>query len=261
MRRRDLLALTGGALAAGAGCLGSVSDRDGDGEPTATTSGGTVDAPSMAERGRPPDVCERDPGPSDIVAIADPAFAPDWPADVPGRYGELTADTAVVGLRGAETARAYPLPVLVRHEVVNDDVAGPVLVTFCPLCRSGLVAQRRVDGAAATFDVSGLLWKPPRVQVAASEEGGRVFSDRASGPSPTQNLVMVDDETGSLWSQLLAQAICGPATGDRLPVRPSTLTTWGEWRTTHDDATVLVPPPGSELTRPGDAATSVGDGA
>lgn len=254
MRRRDLLALTGGALAAGAGCLGAVSDRGGDGEPTATARPGTVDAPSMAERGRPPDVCERDPGPSDIVAIEAPAFAPDWPADVPDRYGELTADTAVVGLHGAETARAYPLPVLVRHEVVNDAVGGPVLVTFCPLCRSGLVARRRVDGRATTFDVSGLLWRPPRLQVAASEDDDRVFSDREDGPSPSQNLVMVDGATGSLWSQLLARAICGPATDDDLAVRPSTLTTWGEWRDRHDAAEVLLPPPASELTRPEDAA-------
>jgi hypothetical protein len=254
VHRRDLLALSAGALAAGAGCLGSDA-----GESATTTRAGAVDAPSMAERGRPPDVCERDPGPSDIVAVEEPAFAPEWPADVPELYGDLGPETTVVGLRGPESARAYPLPVLVRHEVVNDDVGGPVLVTFCPLCRSGLVAQRRVDGAAATFDVSGLLWKPPRIQVAASEEGDRVFSDRESGPSPTRNLVMVDRRTGSLWSQLLAQAICGPATGERLTVRPSTLTTWGEWRRRHDDATVLLPPPASGLTRPDDAAAGVPD--
>ncbi len=256
-RRRDLLGALAGGLAASAGCLGGATGDDaGDptGTATPTASPATVDPPSLAEQGRPPDVCERDPTGSDIVAIAEPAFAPAWPDDPPDGYRAVTPETTVIGVRGDGLARAYPLPVLVRHEVVNDDVGGPVLVTFCPLCRSGLVAERRVDGRATTFDVSGLLWRPPRLQVAASEDDDRVFSDREDGPSPSQNLVMVDAATGSLWSQLLARAICGPATGDDLTVRPSTLTTWGEWRERHDAAAVLLPPPASTVTRPDDAA-------
>jgi hypothetical protein len=57
------------------------------------------------------------------------------------------------------------------------------------------------------------------------------------------NLVMVDDATGSYWSQLLARAICGPRAGDSLRIRPSTLTTWGKWRATHPETELLLPPP------------------
>jgi len=57
---------------------------------------------------------------------------------------------------------------------------------------------------------------------------------------------MVDDETGSYWSQLLGQAICGPAEGEQLTIRPSVLTTWGAWRDGHPDTTVLLPPPISD---------------
>jgi hypothetical protein len=57
---------------------------------------------------------------------------------------------------------------------------------------------------------------------------------------------MYDRATDSLWSQLLATAINGPATGDRLAIRPASLTTWGAWRADHPDTRVLLPPPRSE---------------
>lgn len=244
--RRRLLAALPAALA---GCATrETGDRGATTTPTATATAG---APSIAESGRPPDVCEREPRATDSVAIERPAFGTAWPADT--GYGDLTPETTVIGVAAEGAARAYPLPLLAWHEVVNDELAGPLLVTYCPLCRSGVVASRRVAGEVTTFDVSGLLWKPPSVRVGASEAEGRVFSDRGSGITHTRNLVMVDAATGSYWSQLLARAICGPQTGERLAIRPSTVTTWGDWRADHDDATVLLPPPASELTRPADA--------
>ena len=113
-----------------------------------------------------------------------------------------------------------------------------------------MVADRRVDGTAATFDVSGLLWKPPRINTAASEKEGRVFSDREEGVSNSGNLVMYDDVTGSYWSQMLAQAICGPRAGTRLGIRPSSVATFGEWRAEHPGTEVLLPPPRSGLVNP-----------
>jgi hypothetical protein len=251
-RRRVLAALAAGSLA---GCQtrlpsGNDATRDRDGD---HNTAATVDAPSLAETGRPADVCEQEVRDSDIVAIADPAFDAAWPDPVPDGYRPLADEDVVVGVAAGGEARAYPLSLLARHEIVNDHLDGPLLVTFCPLCRSGLVASRRVAGEPTTFDVSGLLWQPPRIQVAASEADGRVFSDRESGVSPTRNLVMVDAATGSYWSQILARAICGPQAGTALDVRPSTVTTWGDWRASHDDATVLLPPPHSGLTRPEDA--------
>jgi hypothetical protein len=56
---------------------------------------------------------------------------------------------------------------------------------------------------------------------------------------------MVDAATGSYWSQLLAQAICGPRTGDELAIRPSTVATWKAWRARRPSTEVLLPPPHS----------------
>ncbi|PSP41684.1 hypothetical protein BRC63_03600, partial [Halobacteriales archaeon QH_10_70_21] len=86
------------------------------------------------------------------------------------------------------------------HEIVNDAFAGPLAVTYCPLCGSGIVVERVVAGTPTLFGVSGRLRR--------------------------DDLVMYDRATDSLRSRILATAIRGPRTGDRLTIVPSTLTTW-----------------------------------
>ena len=160
-----------------------------------------------------------------IPAIVDPVFGPDWDGvEIElegGTYRpRLGADDRVIGVRSGDVARAYPLSVLSWHEVVNDVVDGaPLLVTYCPLCRSAVVAERTVRGWSTVFGVSGYLWR--------------------------ENLVLYDRRTDSLWSQLLATAIRGPETGTPLELRPASLTTWGRWRENQPDAEVLLPPPRS----------------
>lgn len=162
-----------------------------------------------------------------IPAITDPAFGPDWDAldaeldDPP----VLAESEQVVGVEVGDVVRAYPLAVLDWHEVVNDTVSTadgtvPLLVTYCPLCRSAIVADRVVAGEPLTFGVSGLLYE--------------------------SDLVLYDTATESLWSQILATAIRGPLTGTELSLRPNTLTTWGAWREVHPDTEVLLPPPLSD---------------
>jgi len=245
MRRRELVATVGGALAL-AGCTAGYQGDRGEGDDAAAV----VEAPTLAEQGFPATVCDEELKPGGIVAIGEPAFGSvaAWPDD-PDGYRPLTDDSTVIGLSVDGEARAYPLTVLNVHEIVNDEFGGPVLVTYCPLCRSGMVADRRVDGEPTTFDVSGLLWKPPGIYTAASEKDGRVFSDRERGVTNTGNLVMYDGRTGSYWSQMLAQAICGTQRETRLSIRPSTVTTLGEWRTAHPETDVL-PPPASALVDP-----------
>jgi hypothetical protein len=60
------------------------------------------------------------------------------------------------------------------------------------------------------------------------------------------NLVMYDEATRSYWSQILGEAICGPKTGERLSIVPSTVATWGDWQADNPDTEVLLPPPHSE---------------
>ena len=252
MNRRAFLAGVPAVAAGTAGCL--VGYGGAEPEPT--------EFPGIAEYGFPSTICKEGLRPDAIPAIDDPSFAPDWGGvDLPGEYpadGGLTDDRVVVGVASGGIARAYPLSVLTRHEVVNDTVGEPLLVTYCPICRSGLVASREVDGEAATFGVTGLLWKLPDAYAAASEASGKAFgaseSDPDAGVRDSANLVMYDEPTGSYWSQLLAEAICGPETGTSLEIRPSTVVPWGEWRAEHPDTEVLLPPPLSGTLDPVETA-------
>jgi hypothetical protein len=276
MRRRALLS----AVAAGlAGCASTPTGRD----PTASSPAEATAAPTdtdtatatptgegspatatgelpLARKGDPPTICETDPLEGGIAAIDDPSFAGDWSGvEVPDLYaGGLADDATVVGLAGEGRARAYPLSVLYHHEIVNDAFApagGPVLVTYCSLCRSGMVAQRRVNGEPTTFLVSGQLWVPPEVQTRAAEADERTFAVERTDADPgdvrnTGNLVMVDEATSSYWSQLLARAICGSQRGTTLPVVPARTATWADWRADHPDTEVLLPPPQSDTVAP-----------
>jgi hypothetical protein len=256
MRRRDLLVVAGSVGLAG--CVSGVTDTDSDGnadtdgdESASTDDEAGVAVPSLAERGTPRTICEEEIKPDGIRAISEPAFGlvGEYPDD-PDGYRTLTDDRTIIGLEAEGTARAYPLDILNVHEIVNDALGGPMIVTYCPICRTGMVADRQIDGETATFDVSGLLWKAPGIQAAASEQDDRVFSDREAGVANNGNLVMYDDVTGSYWSQILAQAICGPMAEMRLSIRPASTTTWGEWSEEHPDTEVLLPPPASTVVDP-----------
>jgi hypothetical protein len=237
-RRRLLGALAGGAAGL-AGCL-----EGGSRTPTVTP---TEDQP-LARRGQPADLCERPVVDLGITAIVDPAF---------DDGGGLADDQVVVGVERDGHARAYPLEVLARAEVVNDTFPDgtPVLVTYCPVCDSGMVAERRVDGAVTTFGVSGQVWQPPGVELADSEDDDRVFGTNETTPQRERvrrdgALVMYDAATGSYWSQVLARAVCGPRRGASLSVLPATTARWGEWRRDHPDAEVLLGFPASGAENP-----------
>ncbi len=267
MYRRQFLAGLGGAAATGlAGCAvrapGSTSDSPHGGGGGGGGEGDDADPP-LGRFGFPDTICSEpaqdDPG---IYAITEPAVARDWrDRDIGDRYrpaasGGLADDATVVGLEAGGTARAYPVSVLWVHEVVNDTLGGePVLVTYCSLCRSGMVARRLVDGEPTTFRVTGLLWRAPEVREGASESEGRVFAAGRTGAEGgsirnSGNVVITDRATGSFWSQILARSICGPMEGTTLSQFPSTLTTWRDWRAAHPGTDVLLPAPYSGTTEP-----------
>ncbi len=117
-----------------------------------------------------------------------------------------------VSLDGVD--RFYPFQILVFHEIVNDTINGRrILVTYCPLCLSGIVFDPQVQGERVEFGTSGKLWN--------------------------SNLVMYDRTTDSLWSQVLGEAIVGEMTGTRLTVLPSDQIRFGEWKTLHPQGEVL----------------------
>jgi len=110
--------------------------------------------------------------------------------------------------------RFYPFQILVWHEIVNDELGGQeVLVTYCPLCLSGVVFDPVVQGEQVEFGTSGKLWQ--------------------------SNLVMYDRKTDSLWSQILGEAIVGDATGSKLQILASDQTKYGQWRKEYPNGQVL----------------------
>ena len=126
----------------------------------------------------------------------------------------------VVGLNVNGDIRAYPLQILVWHEIVNDNVGGtPVAVTYCPLCFTNQVFNRTVDGQTVEFGTSGKLYN--------------------------SNLVMYDRNSNSLWSQALGQAIVGKHAGLKLDRIPFDVAFWREWKQLYPDTNVLSRDTGS----------------
>ncbi len=145
-----------------------------------------------------------------IPSIDNPKFVP------VSEMTDLGPQEPVIGLVINGDARAYPLRILTWHEICNDEVGGvPVAVTYCPLCNSAIVYDRRVDGAATEFGVSGKL--------------------RHS------DMVMYDRATESWWQQFLGVGIVGERTGVELRILPSRLESWERFAARHPDGKVLVP--------------------
>jgi hypothetical protein len=133
----------------------------------------------------------------------------------------LQPEDRVVGVAIGTAARAYPLRILDYHEVVNDRIGEvPFAVTYCPLCDSTVVFDRRTKIGEREFGVSGLLFN-----------SNVLIYDRGGKPE-------------SLWSQLMAEGVSGPAA--RLPLKtlPVELTTWQDWVSRHPQTTVLSPDTG-----------------
>lgn len=120
----------------------------------------------------------------------------------------------VVGVTADGAARAYPLAILNWHEAVNDTLgATPIVVTYCPLTDSAVVFERVVDGRLNNFGISGLLYQ--------------------------SNVLLYDERTDSLWSQLAEHAVAGEMTGSELRPVASTVTTWADWQRAHPQTTAL----------------------
>jgi hypothetical protein len=146
--------------------------------------------------------------PDAIPAIDDPVFeqasSVDW----------LDDREAVLVLQLDGAVRAYPIQVLMWHEIVNDEVEGrPVAVTYCPLCSSGVAFDRTVDGRTLDFGTSGSLY--------------------------LSALVMYDRQSESLWTHFDGRAVLGTQAGAELDVLPMSTVAWGDFRRAHPDAQVL----------------------
>ncbi|MCA1674045.1 MAG: DUF3179 domain-containing protein [Actinobacteria bacterium] len=156
------------------------------------------------------------PGRDGIPPIDDPKYVSQDAAE------EFLADREpVLVVEQDDAVRAYPIQILVWHEIVNDTLGGrPIAVTYCPLCNSSVVFDRRVDARELTFGTTGNLRR--------------------------SDLVMWDRQTESWWQQLSADAVVGELTGERLKVLPSQTLSWADFRATFTAGDVLSRDTGSD---------------
>jgi hypothetical protein len=219
------------ALVASA-CAGSAGDE----QVVPSTTGATPTSTSRSVGSDPSTADPPLPGPSALRDRFDPALPtplvdpgllrsggppPDGipPIDSPlfiatSEATDLEAVEPVLAFSVGDDHRAYPIRIMIWHEIVNDTVGGvPVAVTYCPLCNSAVAYDRRLDGRTLTFGTSGMLYNSA--------------------------LVMYDRQTESLWSHFTGEAIIGRLVGHSLDVLPVSTVSWGQWSAAHPDGLVL----------------------
>jgi len=141
-----------------------------------------------------------------IPSIDQPIFYPTSTA--------LNDDSRILGVFYNGVAKAYPINILNYHEIVNDDFDGEkVVITYCPLCGSGIAFLSTINGQAYTFGVSGLLYN--------------------------SDVLLYDRESESLWSQMLSKAISGSLEGTNLTLLSTENTTWSEWKSRYPNSFYL----------------------
>lgn len=134
-----------------------------------------------------------------IPSIDQPKFLP------VNKASYLTDTDRVLGVIYNGIQKAYPIKILNFHEIVNDQFGEhPVVITFCPLCGSGMAFEAHIAGSPKTFGVSGLLYN--------------------------SDVLLYDRQTESLWSQIRGEAIAGPLVNIRLEMISIQLVTWVEWK-------------------------------
>lgn len=156
------------------------------------------------------------PGKDGIPSIDNPQFT-----DPQATRSWLPPTARGIGVSREGATRFYPYAILVWHEIVNDQIGDqPLTVTYCPLCKTGIVFDPVVNGEVFEFGVSGKLW-----------QSNLLMYNRTDNP---------DNE--SLWSQVLGEAVVGPLAGTKLNILPSTITTLDKWENSHPDTQVLARP-------------------
>lgn len=188
------------------------------GEVESALSGGTVSAIDTLGRGG----WDGSPAPlideSDVGIVLPPDTIPS--IDAPQFVDIATADTyledvePVVYLQIGDDVRAYPVQILIWHEIVNDVVGGePVAVTYCPLCNSAVTYRRVIGDEIVTFGTSGALYNSA--------------------------LVMYDRTTESLWTHYDGRAVIGALTGVELDPISAPLLAWADFKDQFPDGIVL----------------------
>lgn len=144
-----------------------------------------------------------------IPALDDPKFVSQAEADA-----WLDAQEPVIVVSVEDEARAYPIQILMFHEIVNDTLNGkPLSITFCPLCNASIVFDRNLDGTVLDFGTTGRLRK--------------------------SDLVMYDRQTESWWQQFTGTGIIGHYAGVALERHPANIVAYRDFKSAYPRASVL----------------------
>jgi len=123
----------------------------------------------------------------------------------------------VISFSHGDVTRAYPLSILIWHEIVNDVVDGqPVTITFCPLCNASIAFDRNFDGQVLDFGTTGRL--------------------------RNSDLIMYDRQTETWWQQFTGEGIIGTYAGEQLRFLTSQVLSWEDYKASHPDGEVLARP-------------------
>ncbi|MGI9577797.1 MAG: DUF3179 domain-containing protein [Microthrixaceae bacterium] len=156
----------------------------------------------------PGEVISGGPPPDGIPPIDDPKFL------TAGEVDFLEDDEPVLSLEIDGETRAYPIQIMIWHEIVNDTLGEtPVTVSYCPLCNTGVAFDRRLGDRVLDFGTSGKLYQSA--------------------------LVMYDRQTESLWSHFTGEAIAGVLTAEVLTRIPVATVSWRDWLAANPDGMVL----------------------
>lgn len=191
---------TGTPLATAANPAAAFRDRFGTTWPKTDFTRHSVD---------PSEIISGGPGKDGIPAIDHPVFVT---TDEAASFLSDQEPVIVVEVKG--DAKAYPVQILVWHEIVNDTVGDvPLTVTYCPLCNSAIAFKRALNGTTYDFGVSGLL--------------------------RNSDLIMYDRQTESWWQQFTGEAIVGMLTGTTLDLVPASTISFADFRSTYANGQVL----------------------
>ena len=159
---------------------------------------------------KPSDLKAGGPPKDGIPSIDEPFFTTVAEADEWIEDNELALAIEYNGVK-----RVYPLQILVWHEIVNDWFEEePVLITYCPLCGSGIAYKRTIDGEPVEFGTSGKLYN--------------------------SNLIMYDRKTDTYWTQIDGLAVIGELAGMELEAINIDTVVWRDWKKAHPDSEVLT---------------------
>ena len=124
-----------------------------------------------------------------------------------GTLLSISGNTEIIGISRKNISVAYPLEVVIPRHIINDTIEEMnIVVSYCAICRSALIFNAEIEEEKLHFKVSA-VWR--------------------------RNMVMIDDQSKSLWQQATGECIYGKHKGKHLELLSGENTNWNSWVEKH----------------------------